>query len=352
MKSINDLLFRWRFNAEARGEFYEQLANYTSDDLPLYECLQDMHKGLSKEKSFLASMVARVMGRLRGMEGGALELGQALNGYCPAAELAMISAGERAGDISLGLRKAQHLALSQQRLNSAIVSEMVQPAVYLLMIAGLLVVLSRAILPAMETGTPRFNWPVYARYLGILADSAIVLVIAVAVLVVCWAAAFAVTANRLTGPVREALDKWLFPWGLYSKMNEAVLLLTIASMIRVGLPFETAVDSIQRRSSDYMRNKLAPVRSGLKRGQSVGDSLVLAINDSKVRWQVAMYSKSTKFAMGLEKLADRGVEALIKNTKRLFGAIGFGVLVLIAAMVLWVLGSFFGVSMSVRTSRF
>lgn len=29
---------------------------------------------------------------------------------------------------------------------------------------------------------------------------------------------------------------------------------------------------------------------------------------------VAMYSKSTKFAMGLEKLADRGVEALIKNT--------------------------------------
>ena len=101
-----------------------------------------------------------------------------------------------------------------------------------------------------------------------------------------------------------------------------------------------------------MRNKLAPVRSGLKRGQSVGDSLVLAINDSKVRWQVAMYSKSTKFAMGLEKPADRGVEALIKNTKRLFGAIGFGVLVLIAAMVLWVLGSFFGVSMSVRTSRF
>jgi len=350
LAKLADLIFKFRFNADQRGQFYEAIANFTADGIPLYDCLQDMLAALKEESSYLVPMLKVVIGRMRGRDGGAEDFGAALVGFSPEMETALISAGERSGDVAIGLRKAQHVALSQKEIGATVRGAMLQPAIYILMLAGVLLALSKGILPAMEAGVARESWPVYARALGALADATIPLLLTLLVLIILWGIAFFVTAGNLVGSVRKGLDKWLFPWGIYASINESVMLLTISAMVRVGLPFETAIDSTQKRGSRYLSDKLARTRRALKEGSPPGEALVKSVNDGSMRWQILMYAKTSEFAPGLEKLANRGIENLLKGTKAKFAFAGFLVLALVALMILWVFGSFFGVSMSIRAS--
>jgi hypothetical protein len=87
-------------------------------------------------------------------------------------------------------------------------------------------------------------------------------------------------------------------------------------------------------------------------GRHMGEALAAGVADRRARMQIEMYARTNNFTAGLEKLADRGVDLLIKSTQRTFGVAGALVLVLVAGIAVWVMGSFFGVAMTVRASRF
>jgi type II secretory pathway component PulF len=230
--SLKLSLFRLGFDAEKRAVFYDNVANFTEDGIPTFECLTQIEAMCRKAGDPMADMVRVVLARMKGKHGRAEDLATALRGFVPPTEASLISAGDRSSELPAGLRRAAHIAVAQSRLSSAIRSEMLKPVGYLMLVVALLVFLSRNILPALESVLPRARWPIYAKYLGGLADHAIPLAMGIVTLVVAWLVIFAATAARYSGGVRGALDKHVFPWGLYAQINEAVMLLTVAAMLR------------------------------------------------------------------------------------------------------------------------
>lgn len=350
LKTGGNWWFRFRFNAKARAEIYEAIAGFTGDGIPLFSCLQDMHIGLEEVGSFVAPMIKRAMARLRGKEGGALTLGEALEGFVPEAEAVLISAGERGGDLTSGLRRAGHVAQSQARLLGAVSGVLAKPVGYLVVAFAMLMLVGNGVIPTLEKSLPRDAWPAYARMLANVADRAGLLVLLCLLLIGVWAACFFITASRMTGPLREAVDKYLFPWGLFGQITEAVLLLSLSAMLRVGLPLDVALDTIASRSGEFVRGRLRGIQQALSRGETPGNALVRGVKDQESKWRIRMYAKTTAFADGLEKLADSGIERLVKSTTQKFGLIGYVILMFICFFVVWVMGSFSGVSMAMRSA--
>jgi type II secretory pathway component PulF len=351
------MLQRWRLDARTRCEWYRSLASLIRGGMPLESILESMQGEFMRTQHALLPAVEILMLRLRGGDRTPLPkgadrrrtVGTELTGLVPPVEALLIDAGESAGDLGLGFVRAANYLEAMMRLRRELLAPLREPLMLVAMLLGLLSFFSLQVLPSFADISPRSQWPGAAQAYGALADHAIALsaasigVIGGGVWLVLW------LARQWVGPLRDRMDRGVWPWTLVARVYSATMLVSISGFVSAGISFDSAITQLQAGSDLYMQRVYGHLRDGLRNGLAPHDALCeLSLMDPACHWLLRLYGRSSDFSDAMQILSDQMIAFVIRRAKAFSTFLNVSLKLLVAGFVVWTLVAMYGVVGSVR----
>jgi len=335
-----------------RREFYLALSEATRDGLRPFDILSEMGPEFEAVRNPLAPAVREIMRRLRGgggKRGSSPTVAATFYGIFPSDEVVLIEAGETAKTLSDGLAEAASYLTKMDEIRSAATKPLMEPALLLTVLFGIIYYLSVEVLPMYGTIVPRTAWPAYAKLYGKLADNVVWLVGGLSVAIIALAALFVWSSKNWTGSGRAFADRWVPGFGMYGRIASASLLTSLASFISAGQQISAALDRMAGGSSPFVRSLLAGCKSDLAKGRSVDQMITgISVLPRSFHWRVKVYAKTGRFDQALGKISAKLVEETITRLQLIFRNISLVLKLCVGAFFLWSMLSFFGIAFSAK----
>jgi type II secretory pathway component PulF len=350
-------LQRLRVTASSRQEWYEAMARALEDGKPVQAVLDRLHAEYTRTGHPLAPLLRELLQRMAGTPVAGkraplrVTVGTDLAGLVPATEAQLIDAGESCGRLADGFRHAAGYLRTVCRLRGEVVGPLQEPLLLVLMLLAVLVFFSIEVLPVFTAIAPRDAWPPAARRYGALADHALALALVVTTLLLAGGLGFLRLAGRWTGRARVLCDRHLFPFTLATRLQGAALLASLSGFVAAGLPFDAALQQLHAGSSRYMQAAYAQLRLALREAATPQEALCrLHLIDVRYHWMIRLYADSSDFAGAMARIAAEVTEHAIGRTRATFAAVNLVLKLLVAAFVVWTMGSLLGIVQTVRSS--
>jgi type II secretory pathway component PulF len=338
-----------RHSSSRRAEFYELLGSFVADGIPLYNALLEIDQQYQANRHPMADISAMVLRRLRGDEPGIYSFGTALRGLVPTTEALAILGGEESGQTAAGIQRAAAICHDSDAILGTLRAELSYPLFLLLLFATLLVGISQEVVPTLAGILPVERWPASARMVARLADATPWLLGLGGLLLGGYALGFFLLRGNWTGPLRERLDAWIFPWNLHRRITGALLMTSLAALIRIGVPFSQALERLRDIGGPWEAEHIERIRNQLRLGVAEGRALASPLFDADIRWQIELYGRMTQFAEGLDKLSGRLVHATKQRISAAARLLRTLLLILIALTVVWMYGAFLSITLAARS---
>lgn len=239
---------RWQM-ARNRANFYHDLGASLHDHVPLVSTLRK-YETRARERGSADALVYLEI--LRGLQNGSLS--GAMRHIATPMEQTMMDATQTAGDgvMAEGLQFLSQTVEKVDRMRGTLLKALAYPMFLLGMFAFMMAMFSHLAVPVLVELMDPEKWPplgqlLYHVSLAIRAYGIHVLVVVLLVLFV-----FAFTLNRWTGTVRRRLDEH-FPYNIYRDFSGALLLVSLASMMRAGVSLRTSLMRIQNFAPPWMK---------------------------------------------------------------------------------------------------
>ena len=299
------------WGAKARKGFYRRLAVLVRNGKTVAKAVRILEerarvraKGWPYDPHVVA--LSQIASRL---ENGA-PLETALSGWAPPADLAIIAAGSRAGDLPGALEIALSAGDIVKRIKNSIISRTWEPLVMLAAILYLIYLIGHQVLPAMEMAIPEAKWPVSAQMMLPLAwistgpPAVIAVVLVVTLSVVIW-----ITMGRWSGHGRRWFDR-LPPWSIYRVIQGAGWVAGFSSLISAGERFESALTIQARHATPWLKDRLIATRTHVLNGLDLGTALSrtgYAFPDQALIDDIGVFAQSADFPRVLKNIGEEWI---------------------------------------------
>lgn len=342
----------FQISTEMREEFYLLLASFVRDGIPVNEAVSAMDVEFKKCGDPRSLLTSQILLRLRGGGGGraVFTIGQALSDLVPSMEAITIDAGESGGDLASGFERAAELSSNNAKILSVIKTAMIYPSILFAMVGVILWMMKVKFIPAMLSVAPVEVWPASARYLYWVSERTVFIYGAVIGLILFVTLSFKASRGAWTGAIRDQFDRRAFPWNMGRRISAASILASIASLMKMGVPLNDALDRMDRAASDWERDHFSRIRSRMKLGDREGEAISADLFDQDERWKIILYGNLVDFSSAMEKMARAIMLRVIKNVENTFNAIRNIMLVVVGVLILWVYGSFMSVTLAARAA--
>lgn len=338
-----------QFSGSVRLSLYRRLVSLLAYGIPLMRVMEQVLSAYAKRK--LDKRVgARVLGYvyqdMRQAAGGVV-FANALKGWAPDAEIMLINAGERSGDIERGLAEAIFVNESLTRIKSAVIGAVSYPLVLTLVLMGLYMLFALMILPRIETLMPLDKWPplsqtMHAVLTFIRNFGLYVAVAAVALMVLIgWA------MPRYTGKVRKQLDRY-YPFSVYRVISGSGFLVGLSAMLEAGVTMRDSLLQLRSNSSLYIAWHIDTILSRLANGESSGKSLDTGLFNEETSISLEIFGDSGSFEESMKILGREAVENTVNWIKGVGQVLTTSGVVAIGGSLVFLLGGFYQLIQEVK----
>ncbi|MFT3960952.1 type II secretion system F family protein [Propionivibrio sp.] len=263
----NALGFGWT----QRKNFYRHLAIQSANGVPLERALDSFLPRLHRSrKVYAAGVIATVARRFR----DGAPLADALKGFVPPDELAVIRSGELGGTLADSLALIIESADSVQRVRNAIRRAAFTPAVYTVATFVLLWIIGRYVLPDLQQVLPAQRAQGSVALLYALGDVANSLWAALppAIALACAAWVYWAMPNW-THPTRLAAERF-FPFSFYRDTTGFRWLMSFTSLLGAGVPDVEILQMQARDASPWLAQRLRTFHRAMINGTSLSGALL------------------------------------------------------------------------------
>lgn len=259
---------------------------------------------------------------------------QAVSPWVPGWELLLLRAGGTS-NIAHMLKYVAQLSNNIIRLKSGLISALRYPLFAFLMLCALMGVFTYYVIPNLTTFMPPEQWPPITQNLytvtSFISNHLIFMIVSFVTLVVGigWT-----LSNVRAGPVRRILNK-IPPWSIYKQFHSSIFLLSLSSLLRSGISFGHALETIRGGSPRYISSVLIMMQAKLQAGKRAGEALMSELFDPETLVNLEVYADTDKLEEGIYVLAE---EQLDKQIERLAGAaklLGNIVLLVTVGFIIW-----------------
>lgn len=324
--------FQNTLNTQQQIALLQDVAAFVRAGMPPYEALESMAQIAKKRKR--KKMFGILNGVLKRMSAGK-SLSVALQGQMDGAALNMVAAGEDSGDLVRSCLEAADFMIKRKEMSSILIKSLIAPAIQFVLLVGLIYYVSLQVVPAAGNLLPVEQMSALSQaYFGFGSWFIRWGLISVLVFFV-FTAIIVLTLPVWVGPMRGSLDQ-VFPWSLYRYVQSGGALLTLSAMMRAGIPFPQAVQSMSAHSSPWAKRCLRVCMSNLSKGKNEAESLSRSgLLPPSIDDRLSVYAKLPDFASIMVPLAH---EAMQESKSRLSGfaaLVSTGSMFLIAAFILF-----------------
>lgn len=269
-------LQHWRarhaIGVDARIDFYNQVSLMLKMGLQIMTALDRLYVIESNEGASpgrpAAVMLADVMHSLR--EGRSL--GEALERWSSPQEVALVKAGEEAGNLEDQLVVVAEMLGTKGEMISTIVSALGYPVVVIGSALGMLYMISRMVVPKLAKIAPPETWDGAAKLLNHVANFvndywAGVFLLPVIFGVIAWT-----VPNLSKAEVRVYLDR-IPPWSFYRALHGSGFLVNMSVMLKSGIQINDALLLLSEEGGPWLRTRIKAISHGINQGKTLGEAM-------------------------------------------------------------------------------
>lgn len=254
---------RWQI-ARNRSNFYHDLGASLHDHVPLVTTLRK-YETRARERGSADALVYLEI--LRGLQNGSLSL--AMRHIATPMEQTMMDATQTAGDgvMAEGLQFLAQTVEKVNRIRATLWKALAYPVFLLLMFSLMLAVFSTQAVPVLVALMPPEKWPPLGQLLYQVSQLVTGYGVMVLGAVVLLLEAYLYSLSRWSGTLRRRLDDY-FPYNIYRDFSGALLLVSLASMMRSGVSLRTSLMRVQNFASPWMKWHVRRILLNLSRSGS------------------------------------------------------------------------------------
>lgn len=244
-------------------ELMTDIARLLEQDLSLPEIAADF-------ESFGSSLEQLVGKRIRYTTTNARPISEAFEGVISNLAVQTLKSGESSGDLASAFRQSVEAIKSNEGLFGALVRGYTVPIIMLFFIALGVSMLPSLVFEQLKNMQPYGRWPVMSRMLYDLAVSLAENRLLITVGILVFIVAVGVATSKLTGPVRNVLDKAPF-FKQYRLVQANSVLGQLATMIDAGVSLVESVEWVKSQQNAYAAYHLNKIARNIQEVKQAGN---------------------------------------------------------------------------------
>lgn len=341
MRSLNSIEVYYakmvcNFSNATRLKIYRKLASLMRNRFSLMDALDMLHDGITNGgKNPSEPMAIALASWGRALQNG-LPFSDALKGWAPNRERLMLSVGD-VSDLESALLNLIRVTEGSTKMIRPIIGAISYPSFLFMMAIVIIWAIGAYMVPPMIDAAPTVRWVGTARTLVDISEW----------IKVNWLPAFIslpvvmlviyLTIGIWTGPIRAVFDN-LPPWSLYKIFSGITWLLALSALVKGGVPVSTALASLRRDSSAYLKERIDKTLAFIKNGDNLGQALMktgLNFPDKEIIADLKIYSELDNFEESLEKLANDWLEESVYMIEQRASILNMVALLAVAGVIAW-----------------
>ena len=338
-----------QFGGSVRLALYRRIVSLLAYGIPLMRVMEQVLEAYAKRK-LDKKVGARVLGivyqQMRHATGGVV-FADSLRGWAPDAELMLINAGERSGDIERGLLEAIFVNESLTRIKSAVIGAVSYPLVLTIILMGLYMLFALMILPRIETLMPLEQWPALSQTMHAVLTFIRVFGLYVVALIGVLIVVIAIAMPRFTGPVRTVLDRY-YPFSIYRVISGAGFLVGLSAMLEAGVKMRDSLVQLRSNSSPYIAWHIDTIMQRMATGESSGSALDTGLFNEETSISLEIFGDSGSFEESMKILGREAVENTVGWIKSVGQVLTTSGVVAIGGSLVFLLGGFYQLIQEVK----
>ena len=307
---FRQLVIRAGFNSKSRIRVYRKLIRFLDNSIPLIKALDILYYHATNDGRKPHSIQGEILNHWRRSVRGGKSFGQAIQNWVPESDRMVIEGGERAGALAPAINQAIEINKSMTQIKVSILSGLTYPFVLLTALVGFVVLFGLRVIPEFELVLPRAKWTGTGAQMAFLSDFAINWLVFLLPLLAISIILTLYSLPRWKGRIRAKFDN-VPPWSLYRLLVGTGFILTIAGMIKSGVPIPRILAILQRDANPYYRERLHHTAQNVKNGHNLGNALFLTgfnFPDSETIKDIRIYADLNRFNEALETLGREWLE--------------------------------------------
>ncbi|WP_338924263.1 type II secretion system F family protein (plasmid) [Pseudomonas silesiensis] len=338
--SISQTYIRLQFTASVRRKVYQSFVDYLGQGIPISDIVHLLSTSIVKAGARSQMFQVAILKDIHMQMSSGVDFAEALARWVPTSEVMSIRAGMRSGDPVTGMKNTIDALDASSSMMSTIFGKLTYPAVLMLALFGLIFFFSTAIIPKMAEVMDTALWPDPAQKLNNMAIFVREDWYWVVAFVIVLSVGVGYSLPRLVGRVRGVLD-YLPPYSFYKAFHGANLLISLAALMRSGIPFVAALEDMKRLSSPYICQHLDKMTQKMAEGASLGEALDTGLLSTDMMVSVYMMSHNANFQGAIYEIGRQAVIRSIEKISTIAGALNGLSLLGVTGYVGWVYYAFF-----------
>lgn len=329
-KNNVNFYLKYKFNLKARVAFYKKMKAFTESGFPYVDTLKRFKQRYDAKKDYRGKIIGYWLESAR----QGVQFSKAIEGWVPESELNLIASGEAGQGLAVGLGEAINFTESATKIKKAIVGGVTYPIVLSLVVCAFMAMFAIQIAPTYIDYLPIVQWPAipatfYAISNGLVENWPFVLGF-----IALLAFIISKTINIWTGNTREIFDK-LPPWSVYKLYQSSSFLITLAAMMKAGIPLNDSLSKIKKVSSRYTASYIDQMLKALKKGgSSFGKALDVGLMDEETAKDIIDYSELGSFETAIYDIGSQNLEDGVEKIESRMAVVKNIMLVIVGALVI------------------
>lgn len=333
------------FGMKKRIDMYEQIMAMMDEGMPIVDVISDLESIYKSENK--SDPRVYILGCWRkAMEQHGSILKEIVH-WVPENEVVMFKTAEETGEWSKCLASLVFQVEKQSEIKKAVLSQMGYPVFLSIFLILILYGFGGFGVPMLSEMLPVERWPEFSMPLhNISVFVATNILYVIAGLIAFLIVVFRIQA-KYVGAARRYLDKFP-PFNIYKSMQGASFLISLASLLKSGIPVIESVKIIEENSSPWVKTKIKDINRAFAKGDTGASALIAAGDNSMfnrdIRVQIKAYSRLAQMDRAIYKIGVVAIEITANNVKAITGLIKMAMIFFVAISIVWIYASFIQVS--------
>lgn len=329
-----------------RADFYYDMAITMEDRVPLFTTLRKLELRAKNRAPHQAVMYRQM---IRSLESGSFAM--ALQGCVPTNELVLIDSLQGAGDANMaeGLKFLSSTAEKIDAMTTTARKALVYPLSLLVLFGALLTGFALGVVPTLTSVLPPDKWPFLGKILYevslIIGNHGFkIVMVFVSILVL-----FMYSLPRWASPVRRRLDKF-FPYSFYRDFSGAMLIVSLASMMRSGVSLRSALESNLKFCNAWTRWHIQRIllRLSSANTSNFGDAFQTGMLNQYLEDRVQDAAERRNPIEAFVKIGVNSIDRVILNIEASAKRVN-GIMMLVCGLILmFMMMAFFGTALEIQ----